>query len=42
MIIQDCLSQLALIGLANIENDDISWTAEHSIKSIKEHFGMDE
>jgi hypothetical protein len=42
MIIQDCLSQLALIGLANIENDDISWTAEHSIKTIKEHFGMDE
>jgi hypothetical protein len=42
MIIQDCLSQLALIGLANIENDDISWTAEHSIKSIKEHFGMPE
>jgi hypothetical protein len=42
MIIQDCLSQLALIGLANIENDDISWTAEHSIKTIKEHFGMPE
>ncbi len=42
MIIQDCLAQLALIGLANFENDDISWTAEHSIKTIKEHFGMDE
>jgi hypothetical protein len=36
------VSHLALIGLSNIENDDISWTAEHSIKTIKEYFGMDE
>ena len=26
------------ITLSDDENDDISWTAEHSIKSIKEHF----
>jgi hypothetical protein len=42
LIIQACISPVALIGLANYENDDISWTAEHSIKSIKEHFGMEE
>ena len=42
LIIQYCVSHLALIGLSNIENDDISWTAEHSIKTIKEYFGMDE
>jgi hypothetical protein len=40
LIIQDCISQIALIGLSNIENEDIAWTAEHSIKSIKEHFGI--
>jgi hypothetical protein len=41
LIIQDCLAQLALIGLANFENDDMSWTAEHSIKTIKERFNLD-
>lgn len=42
LIIQACIAPVALIGLTNYENDDISWTAEHSIKTIKEHFGMDE
>lgn len=38
LIIRDCISQIALFGVSNYENDDISWTVEHSIKSIKEHF----
>jgi hypothetical protein len=40
LIIQACIAPVALIGLANYENDDISWATEHSIKSIKEHFGI--
>ena len=38
LIIRDCISQIALFGVSNYENDDISWTVENSIKSIKEHF----
>lgn len=40
LIIRDCISQVALFGVSNYENDDISWTVEHSINSIKEHFGI--
>ena len=40
LIIQDCISQIALFGISNYENDDISWTVEHSIKSIKTHFNL--
>ena len=42
LIIRDCISQIALFGVSNYENDDISWTVENSIKTIKNHFGMDE
>lgn len=42
LVVQDCMTQIALIGLSNIENEDVTWAAEHSIKSIKEHFGISE
>lgn len=40
LIIKKCISQIALIGISNFENEDISWTVETAIASIKEHFGV--
>ena len=40
LIVQTCLTKIALIGISNFENSDISWTVDTSIKMIKEHFGL--
>ena len=40
LIIQKCISQIALIGISNYENDDVMWATEKSIENIREHFGM--
>jgi hypothetical protein len=40
LIIQKCKSQLALIGITNFENKDITWTVETAIVNIEEHFGV--
>lgn len=43
LIVQDCISQIALVGLSNFENDDngdISWTASKCIENIKKHFDV--
>lgn len=40
LIIRKCISQIALIGISNFENEDISWTVETAIANIKEHFGI--
>jgi hypothetical protein len=45
LIVQSCLTQIALIGISNLENDgsgDIGWTVNTSIDMIKEHFGVKE
>jgi hypothetical protein len=42
LIIQKCISQIALIGVSNFKNEDIMWTVETAIASIKEHFGVEE
>lgn len=42
LIIQKCISQIALIGISNFENEDISWTVETAIDKIQEHFGVKE
>lgn len=42
LIIQKCISQIALIGISNFENEDISWTVKTAIDSIQEHFGVKE
>ena len=42
LIIQDCISQIALIGISNFENDDISWAVDFAIKNIQEKFGVKE
>ena len=45
LIIQDCLSQIAMIGISNFENDDhgdISWTVSKCIEMIKYRFEIEE
>lgn len=42
LIIRKCISQIALIGISNFENEDISWTVETAITKIQEHFGVKE
>ena len=40
LIIQKCISQIALIGISNYENDDVMWATEKATENIREHFGM--
>lgn len=40
LIIQKCISQIALIGISNFENDDVMWATEKAIENIREHFGV--
>lgn len=40
LIIQDCISVAALVGLSNYENEDISWAAHKIVEQTKEHFGL--
>ena len=45
LIIQDCLAQVAMIGISNFENDDhgdISWTVSKCIEMIKYRFEIKE
>ena len=45
LIVQDCLTQVAMIGISNFENDDsgdISWTVGKCIEMIKYRFEIKE
>ena len=45
LIVQDCLSQIAMIGVSNFEDDDsgdISWTVGKCIEMIKYRFEIKE
>jgi hypothetical protein len=45
LIIQDCLTQVAMIGISNFEDDDsgdISWTVGKCIEMIKYRFEIKE
>ena len=42
LIVRECISQIALIGVSNFENPDIMWTIETAISSIEKHFGVEE
>jgi len=45
LIIQDCLAQIAMIGVSNFEDDDsgdISWTVGKCIEMIKYRFEIKE
>ncbi len=45
LIIQDCLTEVAMIGISNFEDDDsgdISWTVGKCIEMIKYRFEIKE
>jgi hypothetical protein len=39
MVVQDCVSEIALMGVVNYENEDISWACRVIIDGIKTKFG---
>jgi hypothetical protein len=40
LVVQDCVSEVALMGVVNYENEDISWACRDIIDSIKSKFGV--
>lgn len=40
LIIQGCISQIALLGISNYENEDISWAVDMAITNIRDRFGL--
>jgi hypothetical protein len=40
MVVQDCVAEIALMGVVNYENEDISWSCRAIIDSIKSKFGV--
>ena len=40
LIIQECIGQIALIGVGNWENNDVNWAVDTAIKNIRERFGV--
>ena len=41
LIVRECVSIVALHGIINFENQDISWACENIAKEVKEHFGVE-
>ena len=41
LIIQRCISQIALVGIANFENEDVAWTVAKCIEMINLDFGIE-
>ncbi len=39
-VVQDCVSEVALMGVTNFENEDISWAVDVIITNIKNRFGV--
>jgi hypothetical protein len=42
LIIQECVSIIALHGVINFENEDISLICAKIVQEIKQHFGVEE
>ena len=40
LIVQDCVAEVALMGVTNHENEDISWACRVIIDGIKSKFGV--
>jgi len=40
LIVQRCISEIALMGLQQYENEDISWSCRVIINNLKETFGV--
>jgi hypothetical protein len=41
LIVQDCISQTAMIGVSNSDDPDVVWTVDKAIQNIKQHFGIE-
>ena len=41
LIVQDCISQIAMIGVSNCDDPDVVWTVDKAIQNIKQHFGIE-
>lgn len=41
LIVQECISQVAMIGVSNSDDPDVVWTADKAIQNIKQHFGIE-
>jgi hypothetical protein len=42
LIVQKCVTIVALHGISNFENEDISWVCDKIVKDINEQFGVEE
>jgi hypothetical protein len=38
LIVQDCISQIAMIGVSNCDDPDVVWTVDKAIQAIKDRF----
>jgi hypothetical protein len=41
LILKDCISEIAMIGVTNSENEDVAWAVDVAIKNIKNRFGVE-
>ena len=42
LIVQDCLLQIAIIGISHYDDIDVEWTVDEATKNIRDHFGVEE
>ena len=40
LVARKCLSEVALMGITNFENEDISWATDVIMRNIKHKFGI--
>lgn len=38
LIVQDCISQIAMIGVSNSDSPDVTWTVDKAIQTVKDRF----
>ena len=41
LIVQDCISQIAMIGVSNCDDPDVVWTVDKAIQNIKQHLEIE-
>jgi hypothetical protein len=42
LIVQSCISEVAMMGVTNFENKDITWAVDVIIKNIKSRWGVEQ
>lgn len=38
LIVQDCISQIAMIGISNSDSPDVVWAVDKAIQTVKDRF----